>query len=169
MLRTIYDSRDNACNVGVLADLFRDGGLKVSGISQYLKQLEELGVIERRRSGKYVNYLARATNASMPVAKALELALSHSDAEVSRVFGILRNPFRARAVAYLAKGGAGDAPTMCERLNHMTKYLKRDLQPAVDGGLLTVDDSGPFVCYALAAELDPFTTDFVRLCVDHIL
>ena len=51
ILRRVYDAKGGV-NVGYLADEFTDSGLGLSGVSQYLKQLERIGVVKRERAGR---------------------------------------------------------------------------------------------------------------------
>ena len=51
------------------------------------------------------------------------------------------NPFRAGVVAAVAKAGAIPSEEICSKTEHQMKYLKRDLQAAIDAGLLDPDDS----------------------------
>jgi len=143
MLERVCSSKDGI-NVGYLVDDMSLSGIGQSGISQYLKQLASLGLIRRVRAGKYVNYI-RSTPPSKPVAIAADAIIARlkkkGERDFIRVFGALMNPFRAKVVAAVAKAGAIPAAEICERLEHQVKYLKRDLQEAVDAGLLDPDDS----------------------------
>ena len=53
------------------------------------------------------------------------------------MFRALMNAFRARVCHYLLNGGNADKRDICQRFRHLGKYLARDLQPAVESGLLT--------------------------------
>lgn len=132
-------------NVGWLADEMEGKGLGVSGVSQYLKQLERLGVVRRVRAGRYVNYEADTQRADPKVRTAVEAIVTAVTEErpgvLLPVFAALMNPFRAGVVAAVAKAGAISAHEICERTEHQMKYLKRDLQAAVDAGILDPDDS----------------------------
>lgn len=143
LLRT-YSASDGM-NVGLLADQMRMSGLGVSGVSQYLKQLERLGLVRRMRTGLYVNYLAEAKRATPKVRKALEAIVASAGkdfrVDYAPIFGVLMNPFRARVVSAVAQAGAISAEEICDKTNHPMKYLKRDLKAAVEAGVLTADDS----------------------------
>jgi len=71
MLVRIYTSRDGV-NVGALADEMCSRGLVPSGVSQYLKELEGIGIIRRSRAGRYVNYYPSPQNASSDVRLAVK-------------------------------------------------------------------------------------------------
>ena len=80
------------------------------------------------------------------------------------VFDVLMNPFRAKVVAAVAKAGAIPALEICEKLEHQAKHLRRDLQCALDAGLLTVDDSDVgCAVYRYVAPSDPLVELLVSL------
>jgi len=142
LLRT-FAAKDGM-NVGFLADEMRQEGLGVSAVSQYLMQLERLGIVRRVRAGRYVNYVVDMRRAHPKVRHAVEAIVAagrNGCAGFAPVFGVLMNPFRAAVVAAVAKKGAISAVDICEKTLHQLKYLKRDLQAAVDAGLLYPDDS----------------------------
>jgi len=144
MLRRVYASRDGM-NVGVLVDEMMPGDIKQSCVSQYLMQLAKASVIVRRRAGRYANYYADNALASARVRAAVYTTVSElektPDLDFSRFFGVMMNPFRAAVICAISKYGAMDAAAICERFDHQVKYVKRDLQVAVDAGILAIDDS----------------------------
>lgn len=164
LLRT-YATQDGM-NVGVLAGEMLRFGLCLSGVSQYLRQFERLGVIRRERAGRYVNYLPDARSASPRVRNAVEAIVKASKSSNVKAcipaFAALMNPFRARVVAAVAHAGSISAVEICEKTNHSRKHLVRDLRAALDAGLLTVDDSDvDFATYRYVQSSDPI----VRLLV----
>ena len=168
MLTRVYASRDGV-NVGILVDEMLNEGLNQSGVSQYLKQLEHLGVIRRERAGRYVNYYADCTNCDSRVAEAVRLIIgrvrSNGEMSFTRFFGVLMNPFRAAVITYLAAGNAGDPVSICTAFGHQRKYLRRDLQMALDEGLLAVDDSSEILgVYSYVKPADALVATLVRLC-----
>lgn len=165
ILLRVYGARDGM-NVGTLADEMQFSGIKVSGISQYLGQLERLGVVRRYRAGKYVNYVADAARATPAVREAVGIAVrrlrKHDD--LTPLFKVLMNPFRAQVVSVLSKVGALPAAEICEKTGHNVKVLKRDLQPAVDFGLLAPDDSDiPAATYRYIPPSDPAVRALIAL------
>ena len=144
ILVRVFESREGI-NVGYLADDMQNSGLGLSGVSQYLKQLERLGVVRRIRAGRYVNYEMDMRRADPKVRTAVEAIIAAvrkgKSATLLPVFGALMNPFRAGVVAAVAKAGAIPSEEICAKTEHQMKYLKRDLQAAVDAGLLDPDDS----------------------------
>ena len=168
MLVRIYTSRDGV-NVGALADEMCSRGLVPSGVSQYLKELESIGIIRRSRAGRYVNYYPSPQNASSDVRLAVEefvrLNGRMEESALDAVFGALMNPFRARVVAALAKAGTITAIEICGKTEHQPRYLKRDLQTAIDAGLVWTDDTeATLAVYHFTPPSDPFVKLLVSLC-----
>ena len=167
ILVRVFDAKDGI-SVGYLADDMQNSGLGVSGVSQYLKQLERLGVVRRVRAGRYVNYEADMRRADLKVRTAVvaivpKVKKGGADALLP-VFGALMNPFRARVVAAVAKAGAISAVEICEKTEHQVKYLKRDLQAAVDAGLVDPDDSDTAqAVYHYIEPSDPIVRALVEL------
>ena len=166
LLRT-YAAKDGM-NVGVLADDMQRSGLGLSGVSQYLKQLERIGVLRRERAGRYVNYLPDARQAGHKVRQAVAAIVAAARqsgvAPFAPAFDALMNPFRARVVAAVARAGAIPALEICEMTRHSAKYLKRDLQAAIDAGILDADDSDTtWAVYRYIAPSDPTARLLVSL------
>lgn len=141
MLVRVHEARDGQ-NVGLLADEMSPRGLGLSGVSQYLRQLEQIGLVRRYRAGRFVNYVGDMRSASPSVRKAAGLVLERlkrDDGGLCRVFDVLRNPFRARVVSALSAGRILSTAEICGKTGHNPKVLKRDLQAAVDAGLVATD------------------------------
>ena len=161
LLAEIYKSLDGGCNVGYLVDRMQ-GKLEAPAVTQYLKQLEQLGLLRRERSGKYVNYyddLREASHEIREVARMIRHQMREKGAyEDHRMFRALMNAFRARVCHYLLNGGDGERGAICDRFSHISKYLSRDLEPAVESGLLTE--------YVEAYELTPPDDPIVRRIIE---
>ena len=160
-------------NVGVLADDLSLSGIGQSGVSQYLKQLASTGVVRRVRAGRYVNYV-RCDPPGPAVRKAVEAIVQRMkksrDRDFAYIFNVMMNPFRARVLAAVAKAGAIPATEICERLEHQIKYLKRDLQCAVDAGILSVDDSdSQLAVYRYVEPSDALVEQIVLIASDQLL
>jgi len=137
----VYDAKDGL-NVGILADEMQQKGLCMAGVSQYLRQFEQMGLIKRYRAGRHVNYVGNANAANPTVRKAFELIrdrMKKDDGVCERVFGVLRNPFRASVVAALSQGRRLSAAEICDKTGHNPKLLKRDLKEALDEGIVDTD------------------------------
>lgn len=139
LLVEIYRSREGGCNVGFLVDVMQ-GRLEAPAVTQYLKQLEGLGLLHRERCGKYVNYyddMREANDDVRDAARMIRREMRTKGCYDDRgMFRALMNAFRARVCHYLLEGGNGEKNEICERFRHFSKYLARDLQPAVASGLL---------------------------------
>ena len=161
LLAEIYKSHDGGCNVGFLVDRMH-GRLEAPAVTQYLKQLEQLGLLRRERSGKFVNYyddMREAGNDVREVARLIRREMRQSGAyDDQGMFRALMNAFRARVCHYLLNGGDGERGEICDRFCHVSKYLSRDLQPAVESGLLTE--------YVEAYELTPPDDPIVRRIIE---
>jgi len=72
------------------------------------------------------------------------------------------NPFRAAVVRAVANAGRMNGPTTCAKFAHQPKYLKRDLQAAVDAGLLAMDDSEE-PAYRFVPPSDAITDNYVSV------
>jgi len=162
LLAEIYKSRDGGCNVGYLADRML-GKLEFPAVSQYLKQLESLGLLRRERCGKYVNYLddmREAEDGVRQVARMIRAEIKEKGMyDDHNMFRALMNAFRAKVCRYLMEGGNGEKSVICDKFKHFSKYLVRDLQPAVEAGLL----SEYVEAYELMLPADPIVRRIVEL------
>jgi len=167
MLRRVYASRDGM-NVGSLVDDLIREDVKQPCVSEYLKQLEKAGVIIRRRAGRYVNYFADNSNARGNVRRAVQLIVNELRRSPTRnlttLFGVLMNPFRAAVVNELAKAGPMDTCAICTKFEHQAKYLKRDLKVAIDAGILAIDDTDD-PTYSFIPPPKHIDTELIALCL----
>lgn len=166
LLVRIHTSKE-CVNVSILADEMEQSGLGVSGVSQYLKQLEAFHVIRRERAGRYVNYLPDLSAADPKVCAAVKLIVANEKKrqDFEGVFAALMNPFRARVVAAVAAAGEISGEEICEKTNHQMKHLKRDLQEAVEAGILDPSDSEPRAAvYRYRPPVDSTARQLVELC-----
>ena len=166
MLLRIYAAKDGM-NVGILADEMSRRGLVLSGVSQYLKQFESLGVIRRSRAGRYVNYFPDMKCASADVKAVVEAVVSRKGnvSGLAPCFAALMNPFRAKVIAALRQAGEISGVEICSKTEHQLRHLKRDLQAAVDAGLIWADDAEPSLAvYHFREHPDPIVRLMVSLC-----
>lgn len=162
LLAEIYKSPEGGCNVGYLVDKLR-GKIEAPAVTQYLKQLEQLGLLRRERCGKYVNYSddmseasSRVRDIALMIREEMRTAGAYDD---HGMFRALMNAFRAKVCRYLLHGGSGEKSAICDKFQHFSKYLARDLQPAVACGLLTeYEDS-----YELSLPSDPIVRRIIEL------
>ena len=74
------------------------------------------------------------------------------------------DPKPGTQMAQLNVRGVELAKEICEKLEHQAKHLRRDLQCALDAGLLTVDDSDVgCAVYRYVAPSDPLVELLVSL------
>jgi len=162
LLAEIYRSREGGCNVGYLVEHMRNR-IEPPAVTQYLRQLERIGLLRRERCGKYVNYLDDMREASPFVREVVQMIRKETKTRGSYddngLFRALMNAFRARVCHYLLKGGDGAKSVICDRFYHFSKHLARDLQPAVASGLLT-----EYVeAYELSLPDDPIVRRIIEL------
>lgn len=146
MLLHIYDSEDGVVNVGELGRYMSDRGVKLSGVSQYLKQFEVLGLLMRERAGRFVFYHADMSGALREVREVARLVRarheSKGDMSFLKYFGVLMNPFRARLANYLYHGGDGRMAVICDRMNCTLLHFARDLGTGIELGMFVYEDVG---------------------------
>jgi len=76
------------------------------------------------------------------------------------------NPYPRTGHRAVSKAGAIPADEICAHTNHQMKYLKRDLQLAVDAGILDPDDSDkPVAVYHYREPSDPTARSLISLLV----
>lgn len=135
----IYDAEDGVLSVGELAHYMEERGVKLSGVSQYLKQFEALGLILRERAGKFVYYHADMSGASREVREVAQMVRSRhetgGDMSFLDSFKVLMNPFRARLANYLYHGGDGRIETICRTMDCNMAHFSRDVRTGVEAGM----------------------------------
>ncbi len=167
ILARIYCSQDGF-NVGFLADEMQKHKLGVSAISQYLMQLERMGLIRRRREGRYVNYYPIFAGAPASIRGIVKLIVenlrSQGSRDYARAFVALKNPFRARVVGLLSHKKSLSTEAICIRLEHEMRYLYRDLKSAIDAGLIRADGN----CSDASYFYIPPKSEIVQLMIEQI-
>ena len=162
LLAEIYNNLDCGANVGWLVDRM-SGRLEAPAVTQYLRQIELLGLLRRERSGRYVNYYDDMRGAASDVREVAALIRAEIRSsgfyDDHGMFRALMNAFRARVCHYLLNGGNGNKREICERFGHVAKYLARDLRPAVESGLLTASAES----YELRLPMDPIILRVIEL------
>ena len=118
LLRIICAAGDNGITVKSLVEQMADAGLRNSGISQYLKQLANLGLIRRERKSTQVYYFYDPYRARPEVREVMEMIrlrlVTGGDCRFLDTFRTLMNPFRAKIAHYLQAGGDGSAENLCQ-------------------------------------------------------
>lgn len=121
-----------------------DSDLGQSAVSQYFKQMLELGILRRTRAGRGVAYEVECSAASAAVAEIVGILYrqySNGSKSVDFVddFNVFGNAFRLRAIKYIAQHGPVSKESLAEKFDREVRLITRDLEPAVKGGILSVD------------------------------
>lgn len=123
--------------------------------SRLLQDLCAIGLLRRTRSGNRTLYSPLTDGASPEVAELASMfrrrVLDGSyDTSYSAVFSPMMNAFRARIIHYVACGGDGRTEALAELLCKKPRFVIRDLEYAVSGGLLDMtseDGEGRYIYY----------------------
>lgn len=161
LLRQVYVA-EYGLNVGLALDA---SVLGQSGVSQYMKQLESLGLLKRQSSGRFVNYHPELKAPSI-VARALVPLLMERfrsslkpDMSFTQVFPALMNPLRARIVARLAKKGAMTYDEITDQFDIQARHFLRRMTPILTCGLAVQEDD----VYTYQPPLDPIAQTLISL------
>ncbi len=145
LLKRVYTAA-YGLNIGLAQD---STSLGQSGVSQYMKQLEALGLVKRERSGRFVNYHPELQSGSLASRALVPLLMErfrvkNPDLSFTRAFPALMNPLRARIVALLAKSGILSPEAICDKFNIQSRHLARHMKPILDCALAK-EEPGAFV------------------------
>ena len=144
ILARIYCAPDGF-NVGFLADEMQKHKLGLSAVSQYLMQLERMGLIRRRREGRYVNYYPVSSGGPASIRGIFQQIVknlrSQKGRDYVRAFAVLKDPFRAKVVGLLSRERKLSTEAICMRCDRKMQiwHLYRDLKCAIDAGLIRAD------------------------------
>lgn len=141
LLRRAYARREDGIGV---SEATEDSQLGQPTVSEYFRQLSELGLLRRERGGRLVAYYPDW--ASAPEAIAIiggmlydRFSSGSRDAGFVSAFSVFGNAFRLKVIRYVAKYGSCTRPSLAGVFNKSIRSLTRDLEPAVKGGLLALD------------------------------
>ena len=168
LVRLYRDSRglrDTCLNVGNAQD---GSGLFLAATSSYLRQLADIGLLRRERSGRLVNYypdFTRAAEEVQEIAALIMHRLRKEDGNMSfaPVFRVMMGAIRARVVRYIASGGDGCVEHLSERFQLKTWDLRHYLKFAEEGGMLVCNSDDPDGVYRYIAPADPIARRIVEL------
>ena len=161
LLRLVYVSK-YGLNVTLAEDKSKLGQ---SGVSQYLIQLEALGLVRRERSGRFVNYHPELHSGQIVAREIVPLLMERFRGSrrpglaFASVFPALMNPLRARIVARLAKEGRMTSEEICDKFAIQPRHLSRRMSPIAECGLAEIDEDG----YAYVEPVDPIVRKLVSL------
>ena len=143
IVEQIYLAGASGVSVKALAGELCEVELGKSGISQYLKQLAQLGVVRRERQGKSVAYFYDTYRARAEVKEVLELIcqrLKHGGGmEFLPTFRTLMNPFRAKVAGMLKCGLAGSLSEICAKLGCSRQHALMELKLGMEDGYFRCD------------------------------
>jgi len=162
LLVRIYVEKHDGINVGLVLE---HSNLVQSSTSAYLRQLEDIGLIRRERSGRFVNYYANTRSARDEVSVVADMIMERvrrnpKDRAFATHFHVLMNPFRLRVLHHLCENGNGSRAFLCEKFDKEPRILTRDIKPAVDAGLLALDDEES---YRYLPPSDPIPRRIIEL------
>jgi len=168
LIRLYRDYRDPQNDGFDVTEAEDKSELNQSATSEYLKQLEELGLVRRERGGRHVVYFpdySKALPAIREIASMLRYRHLKGDGDRSYafVFPAMKNAFRARVIHHLACGGDGSVAALCDRYGKKPRFLMRDLDPAVKCGLLDLTSQDSDGTYLYAPPEDPIGQRIVEL------
>ena len=163
--RDSLNLRGSCLNVGNAQD---GSGLFLAATSSYLRQLADIGLVRRERSGRLVNYYPDFTHAAEEVQEVAALIMhrlrkENGDLSFAPVFRVMMGAIRARAVRYIASGGDGCVKHLSERFQLRPGDLRHHLKFAEEKGALSCDSDDPDGVYHYIAPADPIARRIVEL------
>jgi len=162
LLVRIYAEKHDGLNVGLAVE---DADLGQPSTSAYLRQLEDIGLIRRERSGRFVNYYANTHSARDAISVVADMImermrLNPKERDFAAHFPVLMNPFRLRVLHFLHERGNYPRISLCEKFDKEPRILTRDLKPAIDGGLLALSEDD---IYRYLPPDEPVTRRIIEL------
>lgn len=164
MVRLYRDVVDGFCVKNA-----QDGsGLYLPATSTYLRQLHDLGLVRRERTGKFVNYYPDFSRAVYPVKEIAGLIVDRlrngsGDLSFSPIFRVMMSPTLASAVRMVAANGALAADALAERFGMRVGDLRTYLKPAAEGGVMYCDSDDPDGLFRYVTPADPIARRIVEL------
>lgn len=169
LLVQIYrDCKDPRLDGVSVNDMVDDGLLNQAATSEYLKQLEGIGLIRRQRVGKSVRYFPDYSSAEDAIRDFASLLRGRLQTErygldFIKYMPALSNAFRASAVNVIAENGRMSVEMLCDLFKRPPRFLFRDLKPAVVDTLLGTDDSENPTVYWFQPPSDAIAQRLVEL------
>jgi len=141
----------------------KEDGLKNSGISQYLKQAANLGIVRRERKGNEVYYFYDNYRARDEVKEIMEMIRERSETggslEFLKSLRTLMNPFRAKVANYLSGGGSGEVAAICAAFGCSQPQLFMGMDLGVEDGMFAYADGS----YTLTPQTDAIVLRIIEL------
>ena len=151
LLLMICQAEQVGVTVKELVESMRSYGLKATAVSTYLKQLATLGLLRRMRSGMEVRYIYDTYRARAEVREVMEmirarLVVPGGDADFTRYFRVLMNPFRAKVARRLLEGKSGKMDAICDAFGCSPVLVWAELEIGVEEGMFKYAD-GEYVLH----------------------
>ena len=140
-----------------------------SATSAYLRQLGNLGLIRRKRTGRLVNYTPDFSLAMPWVAEIARLMRERmrsgsADTGYVPIFRAMMGSLRSRVVRHIAAGGSGNIQRLRDQFNITNvSDLIRDMKPALDAKIIDLDSEDPDGTYTYITPTDPIARRIVEL------
>lgn len=165
----LYRGVGGLCDGGMNVGHAQDGSqLFQPATSEYMRQLADLGMIRRERSGRLVNYYPDYSNATWAVreiAAMIMRRLREQDGNMSFVpiFHVMMGRIRARIVRFIAAGGCGCVEYLAEKFELRQGDLRHFLKFAEEGQILRCNSDDPDGVYEYITPADPIARRVVEL------
>ena len=154
LMQLVCEAERDGIMVKALVAAMKDDGLGISGISQYLKQAANLGLVRRERKGNEVYYFYDTYRARQEVQEIMEMIRARLKAGGSLAFlktlRTLMNPFRAKVAHYLADGKPGDVGVICAAFGCSQAQLFMAMEIGVEDGMFAYSNCA----YSLMPQTD---------------
>ena len=165
----LYRDIDTPDFAGFNVNGAREGSkLNQPATSEYLRQLSDLRLARRERIGRQVIYRPDFSRAAPPVAeiaaKIADRARDRAnDVAFSPIFRVMMGSVRSRIVRHVASGGCGVVGFLSDRFAVRESDLHRELRPAVDADILSLDVKCSEGTYRYITPADPIARRIVEL------
>ena len=130
-------------SVMALTEEMGESGLGKSGISQYLKQMAQLGLVRRDRKGATVVYFYDVGRARKEVREVAEMIATRislgGDMGFVQALRTLMNPFRAKVASLIYHKEAGDSGEICKRMMCSSARLYMAMKLGIEDGIFTYE------------------------------
>ena len=165
LYRDSPDLRKSCLNVGNAQD---GSKLYMAATSAYLRQLADIGLVRRERSGRLVNYYPDFSQASCEVGEIAglimrRLRLESGDLSFAPIFRVMMGAIRSQVVRSIAAGGDGRVEAIAKRFNLRVCDVRTDLRLAEEGGVLVCSSDDPDGVYSYITPADPIARRIVEL------
>lgn len=159
LVRLYRDYQDPVRDGFVVKDAVDGSGLNQPATSEYLRQLASLGLVRRKRNGRFVHYSPDYTLANPCVREIASMIRQcvrspEHDMSFTPIFRVMMGSLRSRIVRLLAAEGDRSLGSLAWQFKVQISDLRKILGPAIEGGVLALesDDSGGGCHYVVPAH-----------------